>query len=230
VRRVTLALVVLVAPLGAQSGLSKGGTGAGVGTRARLTGHLPEPALVAIDSVVRAAAAAGLPTEPLVQKALEGAAKHAPPGRIVEAVASQADQLRQARTLLERGDGRPPTATEITSVAAAMVRGLPQALAERIVTALPNEPPGPALHAVADLAGHGFAEDSAVDLIVSAAKAGLRGLRLLDVATAAVHALQRGASHAQALEAVRGALPDVPAPPQPSPAQVNRARRPRPGV
>ena len=80
------------------------------------------------------------------------------------------------------------------------------------------------------LVGHGFAEDAAVDLIVAAARVGLRGLRLLDVATAAVHELQRGATHGEALALVRRALPDVPSPPKPSPAQVNRARRPHAGV
>jgi hypothetical protein len=224
VRRLALVLLALAAPLGAQAG---GGSG---GARARLTGRVPEVAIAPVDSVVRAAAADDLPTEPLVQKALEGAAKHAPPGQIVEAVAAHADQLRQARTLLQRSGGPAPTDGEITSVAAAMVRGLPPPLAERIVTVLPDEPPGPALHAVADLEGHGFAEDAAVDLIVAAARVGLRGLRLLDVATAAVHELQRGATHDSALGTVRRALPDVPSPPKPSPAQVNRARRPRPGV
>ena len=179
-RRVALFLLAIVAPLGAQSGRGS--------VRARLTGRVPEVAIAVVDSVVRAAEAERLPTEPLVQKALEGAAKHAAPGRIVQAVGAQAEQLRQARTLLERGGGNPPTAIEITSVAAAMVRGLPPPLAGRIVTALADEPPGPALHAVADLEGHGFAEDAAVDLIVAAARVGLRGLRLLDVATAAVHA------------------------------------------
>ncbi|PYO38098.1 MAG: hypothetical protein DMD29_14225 [Gemmatimonadetes bacterium] len=221
-RRVALFLLVIVAPLGAQSGRGS--------VRARLMGRVPEAAIAVVDSVVRVAEGERLPTEPLVQKALEGAAKHAAPGRIVQAVGAQAEQLRQARTLLERGGGTPPTAIEITSVAAAMVRGLPPPLAGRIVTALPDEPPGPALHAVADLEGHGFAEDAAVDLIVAAARAGLRGLRLLDVATAAVHELQRGATHPAALATVRRALPDVPWPPKPSPAEVNRARRPRPGV
>jgi len=143
VRRLALVLLAVAAPLGAQ-GVDGGSV------RARLVGRVPDMAIAAVDSLVRAAAADDLPTEPLVQKALEGAAKHAPPGRIVGAVADHADQLRQARTLLSRAGGPPPTAGEITSVAAAMVRGLPPPLAERIVSALPDEPPGPALHAGGD--------------------------------------------------------------------------------
>ena len=112
------------------------------------------------------------------------------------------------------------------AVSAALVRGLPTPLVQRLVAVLPGEPTGPALHAVADMVGHGFAQDSAVDLVVAAVRQGLRGLRLLDVATAAVHELQRGRSHAAALAAVRLRLPDVPTPPTPPPAAVTRARRP----
>jgi len=82
------------------------------------------------------------------------------------------------------------------------------------------------LDAVADLVGHGFVQDSAVDLVVDAVRQGLRGLRLLDVATAAVHELQRGRSHSLALADVRRQLPNVPTAPTPPPAAVTRARRP----
>jgi len=112
------------------------------------------------------------------------------------------------------------------AVSAALVRGLPVPLVQRLVAVLPGEPTGPALHAVADMVGHGFAQDSAVGLVVEAVGQGLRGLRLLDVATSAVHELQRGRTHALALAEVRRRLPDVPTPPTPPPAAVTRARRP----
>jgi hypothetical protein len=86
---------------------------------------------------------------------------------------------------------------------------------------------GPALHAVADLVGHGFAERASVDLIVEAARQGLRGLRLLDVAAAAVQSLQRGRTPENALATVRDDLPDIPLPPRPAPATVSKARRPQ---
>ena len=58
-RRVALFLLAIVAPLGAQSGRGS--------VRARLTGRVPEVAIAVVDSVVRAAEAERLPTEPLVQ-------------------------------------------------------------------------------------------------------------------------------------------------------------------
>jgi hypothetical protein len=202
---------------------------AGQGVRSRLAGRVPPAVVREIDSIVLSARKDGLPTEPLIQKALEGGAKGASPDRIVAAVGASAGQLRVARALLElETASHPPDATEITAVAAALDRGVPSEQAERLATALPGEPMGPALHAVADLVGHGFDEDASVKLIVDAAHAGLRGLRLLDVAAAAVHALQRGAAPEAALEQVRNDLPNIPLPPRPGAGAVSKARRPQP--
>jgi len=210
-----LLLAAAVAPLAAQS------------MRARLAGRVPAAAVAPVDSIVRVAEVDGLPTDPLVRKALEGGAKQASPDQIVAAVAQVASELREARALLLRGGGGGPVPpAEVMAVSAALVRGLPVPLVQRLVAVLPGEPTGPALHAVADMVGHGFAQDSAVGLVVEAVGQGLRGLRLLDVATSAVHELQRGRTHALALAEVRRRLPDVPTPPTPPPAAVTRARRP----
>jgi hypothetical protein len=201
-------------------------SGAAQSPRARLAGRIPAAAIAPVDSVVRLAAADGLPTDQLVEKALEGGAKQASSQQIVAAVAQVATQLRQARTLLLRsGATAPVQPAEVVAVAAALVRGLPAPLVQRLVAVLPGEPTGPALDAVADMVGHGFAQDSAVDLVVDAVRQGLRGLRLLDVATASVHELQRGRSHTLALADVRRRLPNVPTTPTPPPAAVTRARR-----
>lgn len=210
-----LLAVVAVGGLAAQS------------VRGRLAGRVPAAAVAPVDSMVRAAAADGLPTDPLVRKALEGGAKRASPEQIVVAVAQVATQLREARTLLLRSGATLPVAPgEVVAVSAALVRGLPAPQVQRLVAALPGEPTGPALHAVADMVGHGFAQDAAVDLVVDAVRQGLRGVRLLDVATAAVRELQRGQVHEAALTAVRRRLPDVPASPTPPRAALTRARRP----
>src|SRR5207253_9086253 len=93
-----------------------------------------------------------------------------------------------ARALRVRaGDAPPATAAEVTTIYAALKRGLPAPVVERIVAAMPQEPRGSALHSVADLAAHRFAPDSSASLIIDAAHQGLRGERLLDVATAVLH-------------------------------------------
>ena len=58
---------------------------------------------------------------------------------------------------------------------------------------------------------------SAADLLVEAHNKGLRGVRLLDVAVAADHELQRpgGRTPSEALAHVRSILPNVPTPRRP---------------
>jgi len=202
--RLVLALAVAVTPaaLGAQTG--NGST--------RLGGRVPAAALPAIDSILAAAVAESLPTEPLVQKALEGSAKNIPADRLVNGVRRGYLQLRQARMIVSRAvPGQAPPEGHVAAVAAALARGLSGPVVERLLTVAPNEPPGPALHAAADLVAHHFDPDSAADLLVDAHNKGLRGVRLLDVAVAADHELQRpgGRTPSEALAHVRAMLPNV---------------------
>jgi len=102
-------------------------------------------------------------------------------------------QLRDARILVARAvPGQPVPEGHVAAVAAALARGLPAPIVARLLTIAPNESPGPVLHAAADLVAHRFNPDSAADLLVDAHNKGLRGVRLLDVAVAADHELQRG--------------------------------------
>src|SRR2546426_3660286 len=78
---VALALAgCLALPLAAQS------------VRGRLEGRIPSAAIPAVDSLIQLAAQEGLPTEPLVQKALEGGAKQVAASRIVAAVQLSLDR------------------------------------------------------------------------------------------------------------------------------------------
>src|SRR5258708_24630382 len=103
------------------------------------------------DSMVGAAAADSLPTEPLVQKALEGGAKHVSADRIVLAVRLRRDRLEAARALLVRaGDPPPVTPLKVTAVATALSRGVPAPTVEHVVAGLPGAPPAAALQAGGD--------------------------------------------------------------------------------
>jgi hypothetical protein len=198
---------------------------AGQSTRVRLEGRIPAAALPGIDSLVAQAVAESLPTEPLIQKALEGGAKGIPVDRLVSGVRRGLEQLRGARAIVARAT--PTRATldgDVAAVAAALARGLDPRLVERLLAAAPADPPGPVLHAAADLVAHGFPPDSAADLLRTAQREGLRGARLLDVAVAASHELQRegGRTPAEALARVRAMLPDVPVAAPPHPRAVTR--------
>jgi len=204
--RLALALGLAAGPLTAQNG------------NPRLAGRVPPAALPAIDSIIATALAESLPTEPLVQKALEGSAKNVPADRLVNGVGRGLPQLRAARVIGARAvPGQSPPEGHVAAVSAALARGLPAPIVERLLTVAPNEPPGPALHAAADLIAHRFDPDSAADLLVDAHNKGLRAGRLLDVAVAADHELQRGGgrSPSEALAHVRAMLPNVPAPRRP---------------
>ena len=136
-RLVLLVPALLATPLAAQS------------VRDRLEGRVPAEAIATIDSLVQVAAQDSLPTEPLVQKALEGGAKHVAAPRVVAAVQVGLTQLRDGRDLLVRaGDLPPVTPGEVTTVVWALRRGVPAAVVGRIVAALPRPPRAAAMHAV----------------------------------------------------------------------------------
>jgi hypothetical protein len=201
-----LALIAQPVPLVAQNGNGNGSK------TTRLAGRVPAAALPAVDSIIATAAAESLPTEPLVQKALEGSAKNIPADRLVNGVRRGLIQLRQARAIVTHAvPGQSPPEGHVAAVAAAMARGLSGPIVERLLTVAPDEAPGPALHAEADLVAHHFDPDSAADLLVEAHNKGLRGVRLLDVAVAADHELQRpgGRTPSEALAHVRAMLPNV---------------------
>ena len=194
---------------------------------ARLAGHVPAAALPGIQAAIARAAQDSLPTEPLVEKALEGGAKGASADLIVGAVNAEAGRLRNARDLLRRVGARPPyPARELESVSVALARGVPDPVVMRVVAAVRDTQPGFALHAVADLSARGFAPDSSADLIIAAVGDGMSEHRLLDVAAAAEREVQRGSTRAQALARIRSILPEVPPQPMP-PGAMQGAIRPR---
>jgi len=205
----------LAVPLAAQS------------VRSRLEGRIPSAAIPAVDSLIQFASQEGLPTEPLIQKALEGGAKHVAGPRIVAAVQVSLGQLRGARDLLVRAGDQPPVEpSEMTTVAWALRRGLPAPVVERVVAALARPPRGAALHAVADLVAHRFDPDSAAGLIIQAVHEGVPQERLLDVSAAVLQQVQRGRTRADALAIVRRELPNLPASSKSTRGNVAGARRP----
>jgi hypothetical protein len=195
--------------------------------RSRLEGRVPASSIPAIDSLIREAGREGLPTDLLVQKAIEGGAKHVSGERIVKAIELNIDQLRRAQTLLvSAGDMPPVTPSEVAAVVWARKRGLDSATVTRIVSAIPDDRRAAALHAVADLVFHHFQPDSATDLILTAVRDGMHGGRLLDVSYAAVQEIQRGHTRPEALAMVEHQLPNVPTQPPPAKSTLERARRP----
>jgi hypothetical protein len=93
----------------------------------RLSERLDSATAFSVQRVVDSARAAGLPTEPLVQKALEGSTMGATGDRIRTAVEALLSQLGRAREALGRG----ATEAELTAGAGALRAGVsPGSLAE----------------------------------------------------------------------------------------------------
>ena len=89
--------------------------------RDRLREAFPAEAVTQIERILAEAEAAGVPSQPLVAKALEGAAKRVPAPLVVSALSAYAERLQQATALVgpERGEAA------VVAAADAMRRGVP---------------------------------------------------------------------------------------------------------
>jgi len=119
----------------------------------------------AVTALVDSIAAAGLPTEPLIQRALEGSSKGATSDRIVGAVRRLAADLATARHTL----GRDATAAELEAGAAALYVGA----RPRDLTTLRERRPGRSLvvplGVLTDLAARGVPADTATAAVLALA-------------------------------------------------------------
>ena len=86
----------------------------------RLGRRLDSATVIVLGTVIDSARSVGLPVEPLVQRALEGAAKRAAPARILVAVRLLADELGIARTAL----GPASAPAELVAAASALRAGV----------------------------------------------------------------------------------------------------------
>lgn len=184
----------------------------------------PDPRLERLDSVSRpvvtalidSARVAALPTEPLVQRALEGATKRATADRIVAAVRRLALDLGHARDAL----GPTTSSPELTAAAAALRAGAPPAtLAE--LRRVRQESLTVPLAVLTDLVASGVPVDSAAAAVLTlAAKA--RDADLVEFRRAVERDIALGAPPASATAAA-AALTDAA-------VQVNAgAKQQRPG-
>lgn len=139
---------------------------------ARLT-RLDPSTRVAVAAVVDSARKTRLPTEPLIDKALEGEKKGADGGRIIMAVRGLYAELRSARAALGAG----ASTDEINAGANALHAGLPMRNLAQLRSA--SQHAGRArvtlpLTVATDLIARGVPVAVASDVVLSLARAGLR--------------------------------------------------------
>lgn len=149
-----------------------GAAGAQSNTGADVPGNLQDrldPATRgAVQAIIDSAATNGVPTGPLVTKALEGAAKRAPGDRIVVAVRSLAADLAVTRLAL----GTDADQASLVAGAAALRAGVSSAYLGELHEARPEAPVAWPLSVLADLVSHGVPADTAESVLLTLARSG----------------------------------------------------------
>ena len=143
--------------------------------RARLEGRLDARTRVAVERLIDSALTAGLPAEPLVSKALQGAAMRAPSAKILGALQALAERLTVAREAL----GERALGSELDAGAEALRAGVaPDALA-RLRHDRPGQELTVALGVLADLISNGVPAEAATSSVLALTKAGIADAQLV---------------------------------------------------
>jgi hypothetical protein len=141
----------------------------------RLVARLDGATLAEVQPLLDNAEARGLPTAPLVSKALEGAAKGAPRERIVAAVRSQVAAMAEARAAL----GDTSSASEIAAGAGALMVGVPRDSLERLRSLRPGQALVVPLVVLADLVARRVPAERAAEAVLTASRSRARDADLL---------------------------------------------------
>jgi len=174
-----------------------------------------------IERIVERARAQGVPTRPILDKALEGAAKGVPAPRVIRALETYSARLGRARDLL--GPGSPPGA--VVAGADALRRGAPP----EAVTSVGREagPRSPvALVTLGDLVEARVPSERALELIGQALSRGAGEETLLSAPGAVRRMVRRGTPPGAAARAVARAI-RAGRPPVPPGSRDPRRRPPR---
>jgi hypothetical protein len=136
----------------------------------RLAQRLDKPTYVAVNAIVDSARVAKLPTAPLVDKALEGAAKGSDGQKIVSAVHLLSVRMAASRRAL----GSNATGDEIKAAATALGAGLSARDLARIRTASGKRPVTMPLAVAIDLIGRDVPVATATSLVIQLERSGVK--------------------------------------------------------
>ncbi len=135
------------------------------GQEPRLVGRVPDAARTQVDAILVAARARGLPIEPLVDRALEGATKGAPPAALVAAVTRLRDELVVVRDAF----GATASTAELTAGTSALRAGATARDLVRLRSLRSRRPLTVAAAVMADLVAAGVPADTAVGAVLALA-------------------------------------------------------------
>ncbi len=168
--------------------------------RARARATLPADVFGQVDAMASDVEQQGIPGDLLYNKALEGAAKHVPPGRLVPAVEAYAGRLRVAGEAFG-GDAGGPL---LVAGADALQRGVSVDLLRGLSRGRDRSPV--AVLVLADLVESGVASDQALSLVREATQRRAREQQMLDMPAEVRRLMRQGQSTQDAVEQVMGAL------------------------
>jgi hypothetical protein len=133
-----------------------------------LDDRLDSATAVEVTRLADSARAVGLPAAPLIDKALEGATKHAPGARIVDAVRGLASRLARARSAL--GPDAPDA--DLVAAAGALYEGVSSADLARLRTVRAGRAMALPLVVLGDLIERGVPPRTATDVVLDVARTG----------------------------------------------------------
>ena len=157
--------------------LGTGSVSAQSNVDSRLAARLDPRTRSAVVAIIDSARLASLPIEPLIDKALEGAAKKAPSQQIVSAVRTFAGQLLEARRALGERSSDP----ELLGGAQAIRAGIPVQQLERLRRARSGVQIATALTVASDLVAREVPVDTAVVVMTKLVESSASDEQLLAV-------------------------------------------------
>lgn len=195
---------------------------------ARLTARLDGPTAAAVQATVDAARRDGLPSEPLVLKALEGASKSARGSQIVAVVTRLHGQLGQSRAAL----GPSSTEAEIMNGASAIQAGVSIETLRGLRAAQARGSVATALSVITDLVARGVPVATAAQNVLALLREGAGDEQLIAYRTGIERGMAAGApasaaANAAAARGSRGGPPaSVPVTPGRPPRTQSGSGRP----
>ena len=140
----------------------------------RLVAKLDPQTLLTVQALIDSARTAGIPTEPLADKAFEGARKGATGELIVEKVRKRAMELGAARTALF-----PASEAEILAGAGAIGWGVPQGTLAQLRRVRPGSDLTVPVSVLADLVSRGVQLDTASAVVIALVSTNMRDADLI---------------------------------------------------
>jgi len=167
--------------------------------QARLDRRVSPEVQRAVRSIAADAAAQGLPVDPLVQKAIEGAAKGVPNDRVIAAVRALAGRLGEAKEAVRAGGVAAPNAEVVEGGADALNAGISaRQVSDLVRVSRPPQDPALTLRVAATLSALGVPAQQAIELVQETISAGRSQSDLLALPGEVQAGLARGATPAQA--------------------------------